>query len=111
MNLSQKRKIKGLNEILIYPATSLVYSKETILNVKNIKEDLETRVSFLKNIGKELEARRLEQKTNYDLEMLTEVNKSKSMENLFILMEENLLNLPPYTLMDYFPSDYLLFYR
>lgn len=105
-----KRKIKGLNEILIYPATSLVYSKETILNaVKNIKEDLETRVSFLKNIGKELEARRLEQKTNYDLEMLTEVGYCKSMENYSIYFDGRKPGQPPYTLMDYFPSDYLLF--
>jgi len=105
-----KRKIIEEREILIFPATSLVYSKDIIDNaVFNIKKDLEERVSFLRNIGKELEAHRLEQKTNYDIEMLLEVGYCKSMENYSIYFDGRKPGQPPYTLLDYFPKDYLLF--
>ncbi len=105
-----KRKIKSETEVLIFPATSLVYSNDVIKNaVENIRRDLFQRVSFLKNIGKELEARRLEQKTNYDLEMLQEVGYCKSMENYSIYFDGRKPGQPPYTLLDYFPEDSLLF--
>lgn len=105
-----KRKISEEKEILVFPATSLVYSKEIIDNaIQNIRKDLQQRVNFLRNIGKELEAQRLEQKTNYDLEMLQEVGYCKSMENYSIYFDGRKTGQPPYTLLDYFPKDYLLF--
>lgn len=105
-----KRKITEEKEILIFPATSLVYSKETIDSaIGNIKRDLEQRATFLRNIGRELEAHRLEQKTNYDIEMLQEVGYCKSMENYSIYFDGRKPGQPPYTLLDYFPEDYLLF--
>ena len=105
-----KRKITEEKEILIFPATSLVYSKEVIDNaIGNIKKDLEQRAAFLRNIGKELEAQRLEQKTSYDIEMLQEVGYCKSMENYSIYFDGRKSGEPPYTLLDYFPEDYLLF--
>lgn len=105
-----KRKITEEKDILIFPATSLVYSKEIIDNaVTHIKEDLDKRVSFLKNIGKDIEAHRLEQKTNYDMEMLQEVGYCKSMENYSIYFDGRKSGEPPYTLLDYFPDDYIMF--
>lgn len=105
-----KRKISEEKEILVFPATSLVYSKEIIDNaIQNIRKDLQQRVNFLRNIGKELEAQRLEQKTNYDLEMLQEVGYCKSMENYSIYFDGRKTGQPPYTLLDYFQKDYLLF--
>lgn len=105
-----KRKISEEKEVIIFPATSLVYSKEVIVNaVQNIKKDLEQRVAFLQNIGKNLEAQRLLQKTNYDIEMLEEVGYCKSMENYSIYFDDRRPGQPPYTLLDYFPDDYLLF--
>lgn len=105
-----KRKIKSETEVMIFPATSLVYSNDVIINaVGNIRKDLNQRVSFLRNIGKEIEARRLEQKTNYDLEMLQEVGYCKSMENYSIYFDGRKPGQPPYTLLDYFPEDSLLF--
>lgn len=105
-----KHKVSDVKEILVFPATSLVYSKDVIQNaVQMIQKDLEKRVSFLKNIGKTVEAYRLEQKTNYDIEMLNEVGYCKSMENYSIYFDGRKEGEPPYTLLDYFPEDYLMF--
>ena len=105
-----KHKLEELNEILIFPATSLVYSDETIKGaVKRIQEDLIKRTTFLRNIGKDIEAYRLEQKTNYDIEMMLEVGYCKSMENYSIYFDGRKTGEPPYTLLDYFPNDYLVF--
>jgi excinuclease ABC subunit B len=105
-----KHKIQEMNEILIFPATSLVYSDDVIKSaVGNIQRDLMQRVAFLKNIGKDIEAYRLEQKTNYDIEMLQEVGYCKSMENYSIYFDGRKTGEPPYTLLDYFSDDYLLF--
>ena len=105
-----KKKITEEKEVIIFPATSLVYSKDIIDNaVKNIQQDLEKRVNFLRNIGKEIEAHRLEQKTNYDIEMLQEVGYCKSMKNYSIYFDGRKSGEPPYTLLDYFPDDYMMF--
>lgn len=105
-----KKKIAEEREVIIFPATSLVYSKDIIDNaVKNIQQDLEKRVNFLRNIGKDIEAHRLEQKTNYDIEMLQEVGYCKSMENYSIYFDGRKSGEPPYTLLDYFPDDYMMF--
>ena len=105
-----KEKIVEMKEVLIFPATSLVYPEDTIQNaVKNIRTDLKKRVDFLKNIKKDIEAYRLEQKTNYDIEMLEQVGYCKSMENYSIYFDGRRPGEPPYTLLDYFPKDYLLF--
>ncbi len=105
-----KHKIEELRDVVIFPATSLVYPKETIDRaIQKIQADLEKRVQFLKNIGKELEANRLSQKTNYDIEMLKEVGYCKSMENYSIYFDGRKTGEPPYTLLDYFPEDYMMF--
>jgi excinuclease ABC subunit B len=105
-----KQKISELKEILIFPATSLIYSQDVIEHaVKNIKKDLKKRVDFLKNIGKDIEAHRLQQKTNYDIEMLEQVGYCKSMENYSIYFDGRKPGEPPYTLLDYFPEDSLMF--
>jgi len=64
-------------------------------------------VDFLKNIGKDLEAYRLEQKTNYDIEMLEQVGYCKSMENYSIYFDGRKPGEPPYTLLDYFQKTFL----
>ena len=105
-----RQKIEEIKEVDIFPASAMVYEREILLNaVANIKKDLEKRVAFLKNIGKEVEAQRLEQKTMYDMEMIAEVGYCKSMENYSIYFDGRKPGQPPYTLLDYFPDDYLLF--
>ena len=66
-------------------------------------------MDFLRNIKKEVEAQRLEQKTNYDLEMMEEIGYCKSMENYSIYFDGRDIGEPPFTLLDYFPSNYLMF--
>jgi excinuclease ABC subunit B len=105
-----KHKLSEVKELDIFPATPLVYSNDVIESaLERIDYDLRQRVMFLRNIGKELEAQRLEQKTRYDMEMIREVGYCKSMENYSIYFDGRKSGQAPYTLMDYFPEDYLLF--
>jgi excinuclease ABC subunit B len=104
-----RQKVEELSELDIFPTTALVYERETLLNaVSNIKKDLKKRSDFLRNIGKDVEAQRLEQKTMYDIEMLTSVGYCKSMENYSIYFDGRKPGEAPFTLLDYFPEDYLL---
>jgi len=104
-----RQKIEELKELDIFPATPLVYERDTLLNaVEMIKRDLKKRTDFLRNIGKLVEAQRLEQKTMYDLEMLTSVGYCKSMENYSIYFDGRRPGEAPFTLLDYFPKDFLL---
>ncbi len=105
-----KQKIGEVDNLDIFPATPLVYDADTMAKaVENIERDLGKRVAFLRNLGKEVEAQRLEQKTRYDMEMMKEIGFCKSMENYSIYFDGRETGQPPYTLLDYFPGDYLLF--
>jgi excinuclease ABC subunit B len=105
-----KQKIQSLDNLDIFPATPLVYDAETMAKaVTNIERDLKQRASFLRNIGKDVEAQRLEQKTRYDIEMMTQIGFCKSMENYSIYFDGRRTGQPPYTLLDYFPKDSLMF--
>ncbi len=105
-----RKKISNVDNLDIFPATPLVYDADTMAQaVTNIEKDLEKRTAFLRNLGKEVEAQRLEQKTRYDLEMMTQVGYCKSMENYSIYFDGRKVGQPPFTLLDYFPDDYLLF--
>ncbi|MCK9416262.1 MAG: excinuclease ABC subunit UvrB [Candidatus Dojkabacteria bacterium] len=104
-----RQKIEELSELDIFPATPLVYERDTLLNaIVQIKKDLKKRVDFLNNIGKIVEAQRLEQKTMYDIEMMSSVGYCKSMENYSIYFDGRRPGEAPFTLLDYFPDDYLL---
>ncbi|MFA5622938.1 MAG: excinuclease ABC subunit UvrB [Candidatus Dojkabacteria bacterium] len=105
-----KQKLSQVDNLDIFPATPLVYDADTMAHaVDSIERDLVKRVTFLRNIGKEVEAQRLEQKTRYDMEMMKEIGFCKSMENYSIYFDGRRTGEPPYTLLDYFPDDYLLF--
>ena len=105
-----KQKINNVDNLDIFPATPLVYDAQTMAQaVTDIEKDLVKRTAFLRNLGKEVEAQRLEQKTRYDIEMMTQIGFCKSMENYSIYFDGRKSGQPPYTLLDYFPNDYLLF--
>ena len=97
------------NHVSIFPASHYVTSKENMERaIVSIEEELEERVRWFKDRGKLIEAQRIEQRTRYDLEMLREIGSCKGIENY----SRHINGLPagqrPYTLIDYFPDDFLL---
>jgi excinuclease ABC subunit B len=98
------------NEIDIYPAKHFVTSQEKIsLAIEDIKIELAERLQELKDQGKVVEAQRLEMRTNYDIEMLQEFGYCNSVENYSRHLQRRGPGSPPWTLLDYFPDDFLLF--
>ena len=76
--------------------------------VANIKAELEQRLAVLRNENKLLEAQRLEQRTNYDIEMMLEMGYTSGIENYSRHMDGRKEGEPPYTLLDFFPEDFLI---
>jgi len=94
----------------IYPAKHFVTSHEKLLAaIQDIKVELEDRLKELKSQGKLLQAQRLEARTNYDIEMLQEVGYCTGVENYSRHLQRRAPGSTPWTLLDYFPSDFLLF--
>lgn len=103
-------KLQKLDKVEIFPSKSFVFDFEVIGNaVKEIRKDLDKRIKYYKNMGRELEAQRIQQRTEYDLEMLLQLGYCKGMENYSSYFEGRAPGEPPFTLMDYFPDDYLFF--
>ncbi|MBI2415017.1 excinuclease ABC subunit UvrB [candidate division WWE3 bacterium] len=95
--------------VLIYPAKHYITAEERRdAAIKNIERDLAIRLAELKAEGKQIEAYRLEQKTNYDLEMIQEIGYCKGIENYSRYFDGRNPGDAPYSLMDFFPKDYLL---
>ncbi len=103
-------EITGIrNHIAIFPASHYVTSPENMERaLKTIDEELLERVQWFKDRGKLLEAQRIEQRTRYDLEMLREVGSCKGIENYSRHLNGLLPGTRPYTLIDYFPEDFLI---
>ena len=101
--------LNELSVIDIYPAKHFVTSHEKLLRaIQSIEVELKERLAELKSQGKLLEAARLEQRTNYDLEMMRESGYCNGVENYSRHLSERAPGSAPWTLMDYFPEDYLL---
>jgi len=98
-----------LDELTIYPASHFVTPEDKIERaLKEIEEELEKRLDYLRGQGKLLEAQRLEERTKYDMEMLAEVGFCSGIENYSRLLEGRAEGSRPQTLIDYFPDDFLL---
>src|SRR6187397_2539021 len=98
-----------LDNLAIWPATEYVTSKPTIERaVDEIHHELEERLKELEAENKMLEAHRLRQRTEYDLEMLKELGFCNGIENYSRILEGRAPGTPPHTLLDYFPDDYLI---
>ena len=99
-----------LPQVAVYPANHFVTTKDKLeLAVVGIREELEWRLRELRGAGKILEAARLESRTNYDLEMLQETGFCSGVENYARHLSQRPAGSAPWTLLDYFPDDYLLF--
>ncbi len=97
-------------QVDIYPAKHFVTSHEKLLAaIEDIKIELKQRLEELRSQGKLLEAQRLEARTNYDIEMLLEVGYCSGIENYSRHLQRRAPGSTPWTLLDYFPDDFLLF--
>lgn len=97
------------NHVAVYPASHYVTSEENIeIAVRTIEEELNQRITWFKDRGKLLEAQRIEQRTRYDIEMLREIGTCKGIENYSRHLNLLQPGTRPYTLIDYFPDDFLI---
>lgn len=102
--------INKKNKLIIYPAKHFVTTKDKLERaIFSIEEELQERLKYFKKAGKLLEAQRLEQRTRYDIEMLREVGYCNGIENYSRHLSGRKEGEPPATLLDYFPSDFLMF--
>ena len=112
--LSEIDPMKGnvtarLTKALIHPASHFVTTSENVKTaVDCVREELRERLTELNGLGKNFEAKRLEQKTLLDLELMEEMGYCPGIENYSRHLSGRLAGEPPYTLMDYFPEDFLL---
>jgi excinuclease ABC subunit B len=102
-------RIEAFNEINIFPANIFVTSQATINRaIGEIELDLGRHVNFLKSEQKFLEAKRIEERTNYDLEMIRELGYCNGIENYSRYFDQRLPGTRPFCLLDYFPDDFVL---
>ncbi|HNX29404.1 MAG TPA: excinuclease ABC subunit UvrB [Syntrophomonadaceae bacterium] len=98
------------NHFMIFPASHFVTTRENMLAAaESIETELAWQAEKLKKEGKLIEAQRIEQRTRYDLEMIKEIGYCKGIENYSRYITGRTAGEPPYTLIDFFPEDYLLF--
>lgn len=102
-------KIESFNEIRIFPANIFVTSKDTIQSAQiTIAEDMNKRIEYYKDNGMHLEAQRIEERVNYDLEMIRELGYCSGIENYSRYFDGREPGSRPFCLLDYFPEDYLM---
>ncbi|RAP03350.1 excinuclease ABC subunit UvrB [Methanosphaera stadtmanae] len=100
--------IEELQKVIIFPAKHFVIAKEKQETaIANIKKELKERVDTFKATGKYVEAQRIEQRTNFDMEMLQEIGYCSGIENYSMHMNGRKWGETPYSLLRYFPDDYL----
>jgi excinuclease ABC subunit B len=96
-------------KLTIYPANMFVTSPDVLQNaIWEIQQDLVKQVDYFKEIGKHLEAKRLEERTNFDLEMIRELGYCSGIENYSRYLDGREAGTRPFCLLDYFPKDYLM---
>ena len=101
--------IEKFKRLTIYPANMFVTSPEVLQGaIWEIQQDLVKQVDYFKEIGKHLEAKRLEERTNFDLEMIRELGYCSGIENYSRYLDGRQAGTRPFCLLDYFPSDYLM---
>ena len=102
--------LRSLDVSVIFPATHYAVTDDKREEaMKEIEDELEERIEFFKSQNKLIEAQRIEQRTRYDLEMLREVGFCSGVENYSRVLSRRPAGSTPYTLLDYFPKDFLMF--
>jgi len=108
-NLKTAQVIERFEQLTIYPANMFVTSPDTLQSaIWEIQQDLVKQVDYFKEIGKHLEAKRLEERTNFDLEMIRELGYCSGIENYSRYLDQRQAGTRPFCLLDYFPKDFLM---
>ncbi|SDR82762.1 Excinuclease ABC subunit B [Polaribacter sp. KT25b] len=108
-DLENNTVIESFNELTIYPANLFVTSPDVLQNaIHQIQEDMMKQVDYFKEIGKHLEAKRLKERTEFDLEMIRELGYCSGIENYSRYLDGRQPGTRPFCLLDYFPDDYLM---
>ncbi|WP_027124547.1 excinuclease ABC subunit UvrB [Gelidibacter mesophilus] len=108
-NILNNKVIETYDQINIYPANMFVTSPEVLQGaIKSIQEDLVKQHDYFKEIGKHLEAKRLKERTEFDLEMIRELGYCSGIENYSRYLDGRLPGTRPFCLLDYFPDDFLM---
>tara|TARA_B100000683_G_C12495244_1_gene555933 strand:- start:1222 stop:3231 length:2010 start_codon:yes stop_codon:yes gene_type:complete len=104
------KTIESVDEITIYPANLFVTSKETIdIALEEIEVDLEKQINFFEREGKFYEAKRIKERTEFDIEMINEIGYCSGVENYSRYFDRRDPGKRPFCLLDYFPDNYLMF--
>jgi excinuclease ABC subunit B len=102
--------LRKLDKVAIYPNSHYVTSKEKMKEaVRGIRKELKERIAFFESEGKLIEAQRIRERTNFDLEMMEELGYCAGIENYSRYLDGRKQGEPPFVLLNYFPEDYLLF--
>ncbi len=102
--------VSVLKHVAIYPASHYIVPREKLrIALEKMNKEKEERVQYFLDNGKPAEAQRIEQRINYDMEMLREIGFCKGIENYSGILSGRKPGSPPFTLFDYFPKDFLLF--
>ncbi len=108
-DLKTSQRIEKYSRLNIYPANMFVTSPDVLQNaIWEIQQDLVKQTGYFNGIGKNLEAKRLEERTNFDLEMIRELGYCSGIENYSRYLDGRLPGTRPFCLLDYFPKDYLM---
>ncbi len=101
--------VEKYDRLNIYPANMFVTSPDVLQGaIREIQDDLVKQIDYFKDIGKHLEAKRLEERTNFDLEMIRELGYCSGIENYSRYLDGRLAGTRPFCLLDYFPDDFLM---
>jgi len=108
-DVKTSKVIERHEQLTIYPANMFVTSPDVLQNaIWEIQQDLVKQVDYFKEIGKHLEAKRLEERTNFDLEMIRELGYCSGIENYSRYLDGRMAGTRPFCLLDYFPKDFLM---
>lgn len=108
-DLQTSKVIEKYSQLSIYPANMFVTSPDVLQKaIWEIQQDMVKQVDYFKSIGKHLEAKRLEERTNFDLEMIRELGYCSGIENYSRYLDGREPGSRPFCLLDYFPKDYLM---
>ena len=108
-DIKTSQVIERFEQLTIYPANMFVTSPDVLQDaIWQIQQDLVKQVDYFKEMGKHLEAKRLEERTNFDLEMIRELGYCSGIENYSRYLDGREAGTRPFCLLDYFPKDYLM---